>query len=75
MVLFRNPRDASQVEHLARQVFPTTPRRLTAAYKDATSGSAHSYLVMDFNQDTPDDFRVRNTLFPVRDFPQAFAYL
>ena len=75
LVLFRNPRDASQVEHLARQMFPTAPKRLTAAYKDATSSAAHSYLVMDFNQDTPDDFRLRNTLFPVRDFPRAFAYV
>ena len=75
LVLFRNPRDASQVEHLVRQVFPTDSRRLTAAYKDATVDTAHSYLVMDFNQDTPDDFRLRNTLFPVWDFPHAFAYL
>ena len=75
MMLIKNPRDASQVEHLSRQVFPTAPKRLTAAYRDAVSRGPHSYLVMDFNQDTPDDFCIRNTLFPVRDFPQAYAYV
>ena len=75
MTLFKNPRDASQVEHLSRQVFPTAPKHLTAAYRDTVSRGPHSYLVMDFNQDTPDDFRIRNTLFPVRDFPQAYAYV
>ena len=45
-----------------------------AAYCDATSSRAHSYVVIDFNQSTPTEFRLRNTLCPDEDFLEAFAY-
>lgn len=74
IVLFKNPRDSSQVTHLDRQVYPGSGGLLTAAYRDATEGAPHSYIVADFNQSTPDNFRLRNTLFPIEDFPNAYAY-
>lgn len=75
IVIFKNPRDASQISHLDRQMYPGEGSgTLTAAYKDVTSASAHSYIVADFNQTTPENFRLRNTLFPDEDFPNSFAY-
>lgn len=75
IVLFKNPRDASQVSHLDRQVYPGSGGLLTAAYRDATENSPYSYIVIDFNQSTPESFRLRNTLFPIEDFPHAYAYV
>ena len=75
IVLFKNPRDGSQVSYLDRQVFPAGRGILTAAYRDITKNSPHSYIVADFNQDTPDAIRLRNTLFPHCDFPGAFVYV
>ena len=74
IVLFKNPRDASQVAHLDRQVFPQSNGRLTRAYKSITKDKPHAYVLIDFNQSTPDPYRVRNTLFPLRDFPDSYVY-
>ena len=64
----------SQVSHLDKQVYPGGNGLLTPAYHNTTSSRAHSYMVIDFNQSTPEKFRLRNTLFPDEDFPKAFAY-
>ena len=75
IVLFKKPRDGSQVTHLDKQVFPGGGGLLTAAYRDITQNIRHSYVVADFNQATPDSLRIRDTLFPHDDFPNAFAYV
>jgi len=36
MVLFKNPRDATQFADLARQMYPKTSQFAVEAYKDAT---------------------------------------
>ena len=74
IVLFKIPRDMSQVSHLDKQVYPGGNGLLTAAYRNATSSRAHSYVVIDFNQSKLQKFRLCNTLFPDEDFPEAFAY-
>ena len=63
LVIFKNPRDRAQIQHLARQVYPEDPRFLQEAYIDATR-SPHSYLFLDLSQDTSDEFRVRGCIFP-----------
>ena len=74
IVLFRNPRDMSHISHLDKQVNPGGNVLLTAAYHNAMSSRAHSYVVIDFNQSTHEKFRLRNTLFPDEEFPEAFPY-
>ena len=69
IVLFKNPRDSSQVTHLAKQVFPQDPSFVARAYASFTRGRPHSYLVMDFHQNTPDMYRLRDSLLPYDDFP------
>lgn len=63
IVLFKNPRDRAQIQHLARQVYPTNPRFLQDAYYDATL-IPHGYLLLDLKQATPENCRVRTCLFP-----------
>ena len=74
IVLFKNPRDSSQVMHLAKQVYPKDPSFLVRAYTVFTEGRPHSYIVMDFNQRTPDHLRFRSGLFPYDMFPPTYVY-
>ena len=66
MVLFKNPRDAGQVRHLATQLFPGKAHYLVDAYKQATS-TPHGYLLLDFRQSTPDNLRVLSGILPGED--------
>ena len=69
IVLFKSPRDGSQITHLAKQTFPSNPRYLVDAYRSFTQGKAHSYVVLDFKQSSDDRYRLRDSLFPYSDFP------
>ena len=60
MVVFKNPRDASQMSHLARQ---RRTKFVQEAIKDATS-VPYGYLLAGLKQDTPEDMRLRTTIFP-----------
>ena len=63
IVLFKNPRDSSQVMYLARQVSPYNPNICVEAFLEATKKS-HGYLLFDFLQDTADSHRMRSNIFP-----------
>lgn len=63
LVLFKNPRDRTQITHLARQAFPENPQFLLNAYKEACS-NPFGYLLIDFSQITPDNYRVSSGIFP-----------
>ena len=63
IVIFKNPRDASQINVLARQMFPGKSRYMVEAYKDATQGP-YGYLLVDLRQETPDRLRLRTNIFP-----------
>lgn len=68
IVIFKNPRDRAQIQHLARQVCPENPLFLREAYRDATN-RAHGYLVIDLKQETPEEFRFRANIFPDSHLP------
>ena len=72
LVLFKNPRDASAISHLARQMYPGEPKFLPAAYADATK-HPHSYLFIDLRQETPDAMRLRTRILP-HEWP-TYAYV
>ncbi|KAK7103579.1 hypothetical protein V1264_018449 [Littorina saxatilis] len=63
LVVFKNPRDASQITHLAKQMYPGKLKYVQEAFKDATS-MPHGYLLFDLRQETPDQLRLRTKLFP-----------
>ena len=59
MVLFKNPRDASQIQHLVRQMYPQDPLYLVDDYDRVMSLRPYSYLFMDLKQETPEYLRLR----------------
>ncbi len=62
-VLFRNPRDASQVQTLGRQLFPGKSAAFKEAYADATR-APYGYLVVDLSPIVDERYRVRTHIFP-----------
>jgi hypothetical protein len=63
IVLFKNPRDATQVAVLARQMYPGRSQFLIEAFKDATQ-RPYGYLLIDLKPDTEEKIRVRTNIFP-----------
>lgn len=73
ILVFKNPRDRSQVYHLARQVYPEEPRVLQEAFFDSTTNTPHGYLLLDLKQSTPENCRLRSCIFP--DDPHHYVYV
>lgn len=72
MVLFKNPRDCSQVANLAKQMYPGRSKFLLESFKDATA-RPFGYLLIDLKPDTDDKYRVRTNIFP--DDERQFVYV
>ena len=62
LVLFKNPRDQTVVDFIARQAFPNSKGFLQDAFRDATI-SPHGYLFIDFTQQCNDNERVKTDIF------------
>jgi hypothetical protein len=67
IVMFKNPRDASQIITYARQFAPGRSKYIVDAFTEATR-KAYSYLLFDLHQSTPDIIRVRSNVLP-HEFP------
>jgi hypothetical protein len=63
VILFKNPRDTSQIANFARQVARTDSTWINEAFEEATS-KAYSYLLFDFHQTTPPQLKVRSCILP-----------
>jgi adenylate kinase family enzyme len=61
--LMKNPRDRSQIGHLARQIYPDNSKFLIKVYHDATE-KPFSYLLLDFRQETSELLRLRTGILP-----------
>lgn len=59
--IFKNPRDKSQFEILARQVLPRGSKSLIDIFQAATE-KPHGYLFIDFTQECPEEFRFRTDI-------------
>jgi hypothetical protein len=64
LVLMKNPRDATQISYIARQMYPKASTALVGAYQSVTSNTPYSYLLFDFHQETPPALRIRTKIFP-----------
>lgn len=62
LVIFKNPRDKAQFNHLARQIYPENVAMLQKMYKSITA-TAHSYLFIDLTQGINDILRFRTNIF------------
>ena len=58
IVVFKNPRDVSQMNTLAKQMYPGRVKFVQEAFADATS-TPYGYILVDLKQDTPEDLRLR----------------
>lgn len=75
VILFKNPRDGSQIARFASQFRPGKGNSevIIEAFRDATR-EPYSYVLFDFHQTTNDKLRIRTKLVP-DDFPvTVYAY-
>ena len=70
MVLFKNPRDATQIRTLNQQMYPDNPHMLVEAYRDATS-QPYGYLVLNLRPDACDALRILTDVFAEK--PAAYV--
>ena len=63
IVVFKNPRDVSQMTTLAKQMYPGRVKFVQEAFVDATS-TPYGYDLVDLKQDTPEDLRLRTSILP-----------
>lgn len=63
LIVFKNPRDKSQIQHLAKQISPQNSSYVIDAYHQATS-RPYGYLLFDFDQSTPDSHRLLSGVLP-----------
>ncbi len=66
MTIFRNPRDAYQLQILGRQLFPGNSHALVEAFEDCLKHDTFAYLVIDLTPHTPQEQRVRTHIFPAQ---------
>ena len=62
LVLMSNPREKLQIKTLSTQIDGSD--FILNAFIDATSNIPFGYLFLDFEQNTPDEIRVRSYIFP-----------
>ena len=62
IVVFKNPRDVSQMTTLAKQMYPGRVK-FVQAFADATS-TPYGYILVDLKQDTSEDVRLRTSILP-----------
>jgi len=74
VVVFKNLREKSQISHLARQICPENSLAVSQAFYDATK-NPHSYILFDFRQDTPEDYRMRTNIFPSDEYEYVYIPL
>ena len=63
IVVFKNPRDSSQIQHFASQFSPGDTRWLIESFRECTKG-AFTYLMFDFHQKTEQKVRVLSRFLP-----------
>jgi GTPase SAR1 family protein len=64
LILFNNPRDKTQINVLARQIYPENPNFLLEVFEDAIDAINHGYLFLDFRQDTLKRNRIQTNIIP-----------
>ena len=72
IVLLSNPRENLQIKTLSSQIDGANSNFILNCYNDATKNKPFSYLFLDFDQNTPDEVRVRTNIFPDE---EPYAYI
>lgn len=64
LYIMNNPRDRSQFQYLARQLYVECPKKLGRVYKEVVQ-RPYGYLFIDLTQDTHDLFRFRTDILNI----------
>ena len=64
IIVHKNPRDQSQIIHLAKQIAPGDTEFLVFSFHDATR-RPYTYLLCDLKQSTNNLLRIRSSVFPI----------
>lgn len=64
IIIFKNPRDKSQIQVLARQMFPDKISFFMEAFYDTINSGGHSYIFLDLKQNTLEKNRVQTGIIP-----------
>jgi hypothetical protein len=70
MIIFRNPRDGTQISILARQLFPGKVKAFMESVKDVEQNNKHGYLFLDFTQTTDERLRIQTNIIPAEENPR-----
>jgi hypothetical protein len=73
MVVFKSPRDKTQIVHLARQVYPENISSFHKTYVEVCK-DPHSYIFLDLTQTINYLLRFRIKIFP-GEYTEVFAAL
>jgi energy-coupling factor transporter ATP-binding protein EcfA2 len=72
LIIFKNPRDQTVIDYVARQAFPNNRKDLIDAFNDATANKPHGYLFIDFTQDCRDNSRVMTDVLNKKKGPYTY---
>jgi hypothetical protein len=72
VVLFKNPRDQSQITYFARQFAQNRSRDVVQTFYNATK-RPYTYLLFDLHMMTPPEIQIRSHILPGEGYP--FVYL
>lgn len=61
LLYFKNPKDKSMIDHVARQMFPSQVKAVRAIYEEATK-KPYSYLFFDSKQQTKEEHRILSNI-------------
>ena len=70
-MLFKNPRDQSQITHFARQFAQNRSRDVVDAYYEATK-NPFTYVLFDMHMKTPPDIQIRTNVLPGEGYPIVY---
>lgn len=73
-VIFKNPRDKSSIIHFAKQFTPGRAKDIAAIFHTATK-TPHSYLFIDYHQETKEENRILSNVLYENDEPIAIYRL
>ena len=76
IILFKNLRDQTQINVLARQMFPGKAKEFLKIIEDANlSDNGYGYIFLDLNPNTSPDFRIQGNIIEEKDRPRIIYKL
>jgi len=76
MIIFKNWRDVTQINFLARQMFPKKSKDFLQIFDDScASNDGYGYVFLDLNPNTKYDMRIQGNIIEEKDRPRIIYLL